>query len=84
MLSVILVENAQGKEEVAVVEDGSSSEEVEFHDAQPLPAVQISMHALKGSPDPSKTFSLKLKIGNSMATTLIDIGSDISFIPNLL
>lgn len=77
--SVILVANDQGKEEVVVLEDGTASGDVEYH-AQQLPTVQISLHALHGSPDPTKTFTLRLKIGNSMATTLIDTGSDISFI----
>lgn len=31
--SVILVENEQGTEEVAVIEDGNTSDEVEYHDA---------------------------------------------------
>lgn len=80
LYSVILVENAEGKEEVAVVEDGNSSEEVEFHDAQPMPTIQISMHALHGLPSHANTFTLRLKIGNYVATALVDTGSDASFI----
>jgi hypothetical protein len=41
-----LVENAERKEEVAVIEDAEPSEEGEFQDASSLPVVQISMHAL--------------------------------------
>lgn len=74
------MENAEGKEEVAVVEDGNSSEEVEFHDAQPMPTIQISMHSLHGLPSHANTFTLRLKIGNYVATALVDTGSDASFI----
>lgn len=80
LYSVILVENAEGREEVAVVEDGSSSEEAEFHDAQQLNTIQISMHALSGTPTKNNTFTLKLKIGSLTAIALIDSGSDASFI----
>ncbi|CAN6347636.1 unnamed protein product [Urochloa humidicola] len=80
VFSVILVQNAQGYEEVAVIEDSSESEEAEFHDAQPMPTVNISMHALTGSVVNSNTFTLKLKIGKRTATALVDSGSDVSFI----
>lgn len=78
LYSIILVENPEGKEEVAVVEDGNSSEEPEFHDAEQLPTVQISMHALTGTPSKAHTFTLKLKIGGLTATALIYSGSDVS------
>lgn len=78
--SVILVENAEGKEEVVVVEDGTSSDEAEFHDAQQLPTVQISMHALHGAPSHTSTFTLKLQIGSLTAIALVDSGNDVSFI----
>ena len=42
---MILVENAEGKEEVVVVEDSTPSEEGEYFDAQPNPAVQVSLNA---------------------------------------
>lgn len=63
--SVILVENAEGK--VAMVEDGNSSEEQEYHDVQQMATFQISMHALTG-------------IGKLTAIALVDSGSDASFI----
>lgn len=59
LLAVILVENAEGQEEVAVVEDGNSSEEAEFHDAQQMATLQISMHALCGTPSQASTFTLR-------------------------
>jgi hypothetical protein len=45
---MILVKNADGKEEVVVVEDSTPSEDGEFFDAQPTPAVQVSLNALCG------------------------------------
>lgn len=77
---VILVEDAQGKEEVAVVEDATNSEDGEYHDAQPHQVATVSMHALCGTLTASTTFTLKLHIGHHIATALVDTGSDISFI----
>ena len=78
--SVILVENDEGKEEVAVVSDDTTSEDAEFHDAEPSPTVQISMHALSGISTQANTFTLKLQIGSQLAVALVDSGSDVSFI----
>jgi hypothetical protein len=74
------VENAEGQEEVVVVQDDTNSEEGEFEDAEAMPTVQVSMHALVGIPSMAHTFTLKLQMGNQVATTLVDSGSDISFI----
>jgi len=78
--SMILVENAEGKEEVAVVDDTTQSEDGEYFNAQPIPVAQVSMHALCGSTSHATVFTLKLKFGKHSATALVDTGSDISFI----
>lgn len=31
---------------MAIVEDGNTTDEGEYHDVEPIPIVQISMHAL--------------------------------------
>lgn len=72
--------NAQGKEEVAAVEDSTPSEEGEFFGAQQMPALQTSMHALYGTPTSATTFTLELLLGNQTAIALVDSGSDASFI----
>jgi hypothetical protein len=59
---VILVENAEGQEDVAVVDDNPTSEEGEYHDAQPHLVLNIFMHALCGTLPNSNTFSLKSKL----------------------
>ena len=45
---VILVE----KEELAVIEGTDDAENSEFHDAEAVPTLNISMHALTGISDP--------------------------------
>ncbi|RLN10016.1 retrotransposon protein, putative, unclassified [Panicum miliaceum] len=79
LYSVILVQNAEGQEEVAVVEDAEQSDDAEFHDAEAIPTLNISMHALTGIPSMASTFALKLRIGTSIAVALVDSGSDESF-----
>jgi hypothetical protein len=78
--SMILVENSKGKEEIAVVDDSTQSEDGEYFDAQPASVVQVSLHALCGTMPLAHPFTLKLHIGNSSAIALVDSGSDISFI----
>lgn len=73
------MEMLEGKEEFAVLEDDAASEEGEFHDAQPIPTLQVSMHALCGTPTTVHTFTLKLSVGNKTAIALVDTGSDASF-----
>ena len=77
---MILVENEEGKEEVAVIDDTTQSEDGEFYDAPPIPVAQVSMHALCGSTSSATVFTLKLQFGKITAVALIDSGSDISFI----
>ena len=74
------MENEEGKEEVAVIEDAELSEDPEFHDAETVPTVNISMHALTGLPSAASTFALKIHIGKYTAVALVDSGSDESFI----
>jgi len=57
---MILVENAEGKEEVAVVDDSTQSEDGEYYDAKTVPVAQVSMHALCGSTTSATVFTLKL------------------------
>jgi len=52
--SIILMPNAEEKEEVAVVEDGENSEEAEFQDAETTP-LNISLHALYGTTPTTST-----------------------------
>jgi hypothetical protein len=73
------MENAEGQEEISVVEDSTLSESEEFHDAEPTPVHNLSMHALTGSFTAASTFTLKLQFGKHVATALVDTGSDISF-----
>ena len=58
--SMILVENAEGKEEVAVVDDSTQSEDGEYYDAKTVLVAQVSMHALCGSTTSATVFTLKL------------------------
>jgi len=77
--SLLVMENVEGHEEFAVVEDSTPSEPEEFHDAEPTPVQHLSMHALTGSFTAASTFTLKLQFGKHIATALVDTGSDISF-----
>lgn len=69
-----------GKEEMALVEDGETSDEGEYQDAEQIPTVQISMHALAGISSQARTFTLRLQLGSVFATALVDSGSDVSFV----
>jgi hypothetical protein len=40
----------------------------------------LSLHALTGTSTTATTFTLKIHIGKQIATTLVDTGSDLSFI----
>ena len=78
--SVLVVENANGQEEISVVENSTLSENEEFHDAEAVPVHNLSLHALTGTSTTATTFTLKIHIGKQIATTLVDTGSDLSFI----
>jgi len=78
--STILVENEEGKEEVAVMDDTTQSEDGEYFDAAAVPEAQVSLHALCGITSSAAVFTLTLKFGKSTAISLIDSGSDISFV----
>jgi hypothetical protein len=78
--SVIVMESANGKEEIGVVEDTVGEEEGEFFDAEQVPIMQLSTNALLGTSHPTNTFTLQVQIGTNWATALIDTGSDASFI----
>ena len=77
---MIVVENSEGKEELAVIDDSGQSDDGEFFDAQPIPTAQVSMHVLCGATSNATTFTLKLQVGNKTVIALVDSGSDISFI----
>jgi hypothetical protein len=79
LYSVILVENAEGKEEVAVIEDTEPPEQQE-QETEMLATFQISTQALMGTPFIAGTFTLHLKIVTYWATALVDSGSDVFFI----
>jgi hypothetical protein len=76
----VIVLNNEGQEEIAVVED--SADGVEQRDTTPptIPIMQISLHAINGTSHRSNTFTLKVQMGKHWATTLVDTGSDASFI----
>jgi hypothetical protein len=78
--SVILMKNDEGQEEFAVIPEDTASEDAEFHDAETVPTVQLSMHALTGLSIQASTFTLKLQMGKNVAISLVDSGSDVSFI----
>lgn len=63
-----------------MVEDTPQCEEPEFFDAQQAPVLQISMHALCGTPSSATAFTLKVQMGNQSAIALVDSGSVASFI----
>jgi hypothetical protein len=78
--SVIVMSTPDGKEELGVVEDVAAEDEAAFYDAEQVPVMQISTHALLGTAHPTNTFTLQVCIGQHLATTLIDTGSDATFI----
>jgi hypothetical protein len=81
VFSVILMESAEGKQELGVVQDGpTEEEEAEYFDAEQIPVMQLSLHALLGTAHPANTFTLQLQIGKHIATALVDTGTDVSFI----
>ena len=42
------MKNDEGQEEFAVIPEDTASEDAEFHDAETVPTMQLSMHALTG------------------------------------
>lgn len=76
---VVTVEKNR-QEEMSIVEDENTTDQGEYHDAKPVPTLQISMHALTSISSQEKTFTLRLKFGNTYDTALVDSGSDVSFI----
>jgi hypothetical protein len=79
LYSVILTQNSESKEEMAVIQEEEESDN-EYHDAQIIHTLKISMHALNGSPSKASTFTPKLQFGSKTAIALVDSGSDASFI----
>jgi len=77
---MILVETPEGKEEIAVVDDTTQSDDGEYFDATTIPISQVSMHALCGSTSSATMFTLKLQFDKHSSVALVDTGSDISFI----
>jgi hypothetical protein len=75
-----VLQNDEGKEEIGVIEDGTLSEEAEFFDAEQVPIMQLSINALLSTSHITNTFTLKVQIGKHTATSLVDTGSDTSFI----
>jgi hypothetical protein len=61
VFSVILMETAEGKQELGVVQDGHTEEaEAEYFDAEQIPVMQLSLHALLGTAHPTNTFTLQV------------------------
>lgn len=79
LYSIVMVET-NGKEEMTLIEDDANTNDGEYHDAETIPKVQLSMHALTGTSSLARTFTLTVKIGNTSAVALVDSGSDVSFI----
>jgi hypothetical protein len=78
--SVILIENAEGSEEIIVVEDRDSAEATAPQEHDPLKVCKLSVQALNGTLPKVGTFTLKLKINGHTAIALVDSGSDATFI----
>jgi hypothetical protein len=78
--SVILVEDEDGKEEVAVIEDCDASTDPDTEAFQDIKTCKISVSAFSGTPTTANTFTLRLHIGSRVAVALVDSGSDVSFI----
>jgi hypothetical protein len=74
--SVIVMQTANGKEEIGVVEDDTIAEDAEFFDAEQVPIMQLSINALLGTSHPTNTFTLQVQIGKHSAITLVDTRSD--------
>jgi hypothetical protein len=72
--SVIVMNNAEGQEELAVVEDSIDEHQQSEPPNPTIPVLQLSVHALNGTPYSSNTFTLKVQIGTKWATTLVDTG----------
>lgn len=80
--SLVLYQDEQGAEKVTLVDDtdvphtelGENELECQIH------TLRISLHALYGTTSPVSTFTLQVQVGSTIATTLVDSGSDISFI----
>lgn len=68
------------KEEMTLIEDDAHRDDGEYHDAESIPTVKLSMHALTGTSSLARTFTLTVKIGTTSAIALVDSGSDVSFI----
>lgn len=82
---VILVENEEGKEEVVVVEDVNSEEEVtSTKETDTLKACEISVQALTSTPTKVGTFTFKVNMHGHTAIALVDSGNDASFITSKL
>jgi hypothetical protein len=77
---VILVENGEGNEEVAVIDDVDPTVEHISQETETLKVCKISVQALTGTPSGMGTFTLKLHINNHIAVALVDSGSDATFI----
>ena len=60
--------------------DQEDTESETFQDASDhqVHSLKISMHALQGTSSFATTFTLKVKLGNTFATALVDTGSDAS------
>lgn len=80
--SVILVPDEDGQENIQLVEHNEEQETKTFQDAsdQQIHTLKVSIHALQGTSSLATTFTLKVKVGKIIATTLVDTGSDASFI----
>lgn len=80
MYLVIVMENAEGKEEIGVILDNEEEAEPEYFDAEHIPVMQLSNNALLGTVHPTNTFTLQVQLGKHVATALVDTGSDASFV----
>ena len=67
------------KEELAVIEGTDDAENSKFHDAEVVPTLNISRHALTSISSMASTFTLRLKVDRHTALALVDSGSDASF-----
>lgn len=80
--SLVLFQDEQGQEKVSLVQDDDEgpTEEADPNHIPNIHTLRISLHALYGTSSPISTFTLQVQIGTKIATTLVDSGSDVSFI----
>ncbi|XP_073357913.1 uncharacterized protein [Aegilops tauschii subsp. strangulata] len=82
MIQALQATTTENPELIYIIE--SEEDLVEFQKQQEDEVLQLSMHAVMGKGTSKTTFTVNVKIGNIMATALIDSGSSSTFISSEL